>query len=167
MPRGAVEDNRRAVDVILNVACAGSICLAAITHLHVRGSLGGLEWIIGVGAGCFLAYVPLGTMLYDRLLAAAHEEMTSALLTLAMDTSVLVGTAALLIYKDFVQVDGTEDAQHMYEFFCACCTSGGLVVAVLLFGANWSLGRAVDRKRRERTRSKLDTVDAALSSQQV
>jgi hypothetical protein len=39
--------------------------------------------------------VPLGSMLFDRLLGAAHEDMTSALLNLIMDAAVLIGTATL------------------------------------------------------------------------
>eukprot|EP00966_Prymnesium_polylepis_P229852 5318369-Prymnesium_polylepis.1 len=64
--------------------------------------------------------MPLGTVLFDRLLAAANEDITSALLNLTMDASVLIGTASLLCYKDFVAVDQS-DAAHMYSFFCAMC----------------------------------------------
>jgi len=101
-------------------------------------------------------YVPLGTMLFDRLLAAAHEQMTTSLLSLVMDTSVLVGTASLLCYKDFVQEHGSEDAAHMYSFFCASCWDCGVAIFVLLLAANWSLGAAVDK--RQRTSGKLDAA---------
>ena len=95
-------------------------------------------------------------MLWDRLLAAAHLDTTSALLTLCLDASVLVGTATLLCYKDFVQASGSEDARHMHDFFCECCVGGGVGVAMLLGGAKVMLGRAVDRKRRKHTRALVD-----------
>ena len=91
------------MECILRVAASGGAGAALVTVAHERQLLGGLGWMICVGACNFLAYVPLGTMLYDRLLGAAHEHMTSALLNLLMDASVLVGTASLLCYKDFVQ----------------------------------------------------------------
>ena len=84
-------------------------------------------------------------MLFDRLLGAASEELTSALLNLVMDASVLMGTASLLCYKDFVQTQD-DDAQHMYAFFRAATWGLGWLVAALLLVANWSLGRAVDRR---------------------
>ena len=158
---GLVDDNRAALDVILRVAAPAGLGLAALSVLHGRGAIGGLAWMIGVGACTFLAYVPLGTMLFDRLLGAAHEDMTSALLNLLMDASVLVGTASLLCYKDFVQqppagAGAAEAAKHMYDFFAAACWHGGIAIALLLVAANVSLGRAVDRRRRVVT--KLDAA---------
>jgi hypothetical protein len=114
-----------------------------------------------VGAATFLAYIPLGTVLFDRLLAAAHEEMTSALLNLTMDTAVLLGTASLLCYKDFVAT-GESDAAHMYSFFCTICWICGFVIAGLLIGANFVLGRAVDRRKEELARSKRLDVASHL-----
>ena len=155
---GLVDDNRRAIDVILRVAMGGGLLLAALTHLHELGKLGGLEWIIGVGAACFLAYVPLGTMLFERVLAAAQLETTSSLLSLVMDATVLVGTASLLCYKDFVQAADAEDAPHMHAFYCTAARVGGLLVALLLALANVALGRAVDRKRLARSMGRLETA---------
>ena len=190
---GLVDDNRSALDTILLVSAliaAPGIALLTMCHeygLPVIGS--GLAWIIGVGACTFLAYVPLGTMLFDRLLGAAKEEMTSSLLNLIMDASVLLGTATLLCYKDFLQplpasasstapllvANGSdtttssdsanlaaaaldEDAAHMHRFFCGACKEGGLAVSVLLLLATWSLGSAVDRRRR--VVEKLDAAEA-------
>ena len=90
-------------------------------------------------------------MLFDRLLGAAHVDTTSALLNLITDASVLVGTASLLCYKDFVQAPQsgrTESVQEMYSFFCDACWNCGFAIALLLIAANIALGRAVDRRRR-------------------
>ena len=92
--------------------------------------------------------VPLGTMLFERLLGAAHVEMTSALLNLQMDAAVLLGTAGLLVYKDFVQQQQHEDAQHVYLFFCASCWRCGFAIAGLMLVAEVAFGMAVDRSRR-------------------
>ena len=93
----------------------------------------------------------------------------------------LVGTASLLIYKDFVEEqlsvaarsgrqapgaattnDGSADpaqaTQTMYGFYCAACRNCGVALAVLLLVADWSLGRAVDYRHRK-TR-KLDQASA-------
>jgi len=172
---GFIDDNRKALDAILLVSALGSApCIALLTYLHEHGLLvgGGLVWMIGVGACTFLAYVPLGSMLFDRLLGAAHEDMTSALLNLIMDAAVLIGTASLLCYKDFVATNAPlpptpavaaavaatpandaddalfHEATQMHSFFCAACRAGGVIVALLLLLAASSLGRAVDRRRK-------------------
>ena len=99
---GRFEANAQALRWILRVAAGGSLCLGLLTHLHEGGMLGGLGWIIGIGACTFLGYTPLGTMAFDRLLGAAQFDSTSALLNLLMDASVLLGTASILIYKGLV-----------------------------------------------------------------
>lgn len=93
-------------------------------------------------------------MLFERMLGAAQLDTTSALLNLMMDTSVLLGTATLLCYKDFVQdaaADGgeaVEDVRAMYTFYTASCWRCGFAIALLVLAADWCLGDAVDRRRR-------------------
>ena len=48
------------------------------------------------------------------------------------------------------------EAEQMHRFFCSACRLGGLAVTVLLLLATWSLGRAVDRRRRV-----VEKLDAA------
>mmetsp|Transcript_21493 Transcript_21493/g.67134 ORF Transcript_21493/g.67134 Transcript_21493/m.67134 type:complete len:438 (+) Transcript_21493:33-1346(+) len=145
---GLIEDHRRALDVIFVGSAASGAGLALLTRAHEAGHASGFAWILGLGALCFLAYVPLGTMLFDRLLAAAGENMTSVLLNLVMDTSVLIGTASLLVYKDVLQLRGGDDPAYAYRFFCASAWRAGWAIAGLTLAANVSLGFAVDRRRR-------------------
>lgn len=50
----AFEDNRSAMHVILRVAAPGALSLALLTYLNQSGLLGGLPWMIGIGACTFL-----------------------------------------------------------------------------------------------------------------
>ena len=160
---GLVEDNRRALRLILWVAAGGGVGLAGFTALHGQGWIGGLAWMVCLGASAFLAYVPLGCMLYERLLGAAREQMTSALLNLLADACVLVGTAILLCYKDFYisasesEADASVQSLHAraaqdYAFFAKSCWTCGFVIAALLLLANWSLERNLDARLRARDR---------------
>ena len=40
------------------------------TWLLDRGNISGLSWMICVGLGSYLAYVPYGSVLFDRLVAS-------------------------------------------------------------------------------------------------
>ena len=169
---GRFEDNSRALRWILRVAAPCALGIALMTTVHESGALGGLSWMIGVGACTFLGYVPLGTMAFDRLLGAARYESTSALLNLLMDASVLLGTASILIYKDFFVEDpravrahaghsdeeDAREAQQIHAFFCAACWRVGLSVAALALLAEASLVRAIDR--RQRLLRKVDSGEA-------
>ena len=55
---GLVEDDRRAISVILRVAACGGLGLSLLTWAHQAGALGGLQWIIAMGACAFLACAP-------------------------------------------------------------------------------------------------------------
>ena len=87
----------------------------------------------------------------------------SVLLNLAADASVLVGTAALLVYKDFyaagaeVQSDAAavgraaaeladEAAARDYAFFCLSCWYAGFTICATMLLAEWSLERQLERR---------------------
>ena len=97
---------------------------------------------------------------------SADRAASSCSLNLGMDASVLLGTASLLVYKDFFfdeeRVGGASAAQpaaaaaaaasqqqqQLHGFFCTACWWGGLAIAALLLAADWTLGRALDRRQR-------------------
>lgn len=57
--------------------------------------------IVGVGIGLYLAYAPLGSLMYDRLLAASGTPGTTVFLIFLSDATGYLGTTALLLLKNF------------------------------------------------------------------
>ena len=54
-----------------------------------------------VCTGLYLAYAPLGSLMYDRLLAASGTPGTTVFLIFLSDATGYVGTTILLLFKNF------------------------------------------------------------------
>jgi hypothetical protein len=58
---GLVRDNRRAVVVVHLVILGGAAHVGGATLAHALGLVGPATWMIAVGLGLYLGYVPEGT----------------------------------------------------------------------------------------------------------
>src|SRR5262249_5206424 len=66
----ALKDNRRALGFI-HALMAGGVAIAALgTFLFQVHAIGPAAWMIAVGLGLYVAYVPYNCVLFDRLVAA-------------------------------------------------------------------------------------------------
>lgn len=107
-----VKDNRRALGVVHAVMAGGAALIGLLTLAFETGLIGPEVWMIGVGLGCYLAYVPFGSMLFDRLIAAAGWVATAGFMIYVTDAFGYVGSVAVTLFKDF----GAKDLSWL-EFF--------------------------------------------------
>jgi len=156
-----VQSNSRAMHVIIAATVAGGALVAGLTLAWRAGRVCGFPWIVGVGCGTFLSYVPLGTMLFDRVLSAAEEHVTSTFLALVSDTCVLVGTAALLCYSQTQHLPSPSQPAHLRsptpaaaeakghgQLFATLAVTLGTCIALLMSAAAFAFSRAIDERRR-------------------
>ncbi|MDX1962046.1 MAG: DUF5690 family protein [Pirellulales bacterium] len=131
-----VRDNRWALLTALGMMLASALLVGGSGWLYQRGAISGLAWMITAGIGIYIAYVPFGSMLFDRLIAWTRYP----------------GTAVYAIYvADFVGYCGSSGAQIIKDRYFSrvshleyCLTLGYLVAGtgVLGIGAGaWFLSR--------------------------
>ena len=96
-----VRDNVRALLVIHAVIVAGLVLLGASTLAFQAGWLSPIPWMILSGAGLYMAYTPFNAMLFDRLIAVGGRIGTAGFLIYLADASGYLGSAALLIWRNF------------------------------------------------------------------
>jgi len=96
-----VKDNRRAVRIIYAVMLAGLMIMGAATYLHLSGWLHGFAWMLLVGFGSYLAYVPFGAIIFDRLLAATQTGGTAIFAIYLADSVAYLGTVVIQLQHDF------------------------------------------------------------------
>ena len=60
----------------------------------------GLAWMILVGLGSYLAYVPFGSVLFDRLIASTQVAGTAVFAIYVADFSGYLGSVGVLLTKD-------------------------------------------------------------------
>jgi hypothetical protein len=153
-----IPDNLVAVRIITATAAIGGLLIAGASAGWLLGYVGGYAWIVGTGAGTFLVYVPIGSMLYERLLAAGSEQITATPLTLTGDTAVLLATAVMLASRfgggssgDAVVSDESRALENAAtaRYFAWLALGGGLAAAALVGSGGVTFIAAVRRQRRQ------------------
>ena len=95
-----IKDNRKALIVVHALMGAASALIGLITLAFEAGLVSPEVWMITVGLGLYIAYVPFGSMLFDRLIAAAGWVATAGFMIYVTDSVGYLGSVSLTLYKD-------------------------------------------------------------------
>ncbi len=96
-----VRDNRRALYWVHIIMMTGTALIGLSTLAFQFALVGPVAWMILVGLGLYLAYVPYGCILFDRLLAVVGFVGTAAFMIYVTDAFGYLGSVALMLYKNF------------------------------------------------------------------
>lgn len=94
-----IRDNRRALLAVHVVMGAGTLLVGGATLLFDLGLLPAVPWMVLIGTGLYLAYVPYGCMLFDRLIAASGAAGTAVFMIYVTDAFGYAGSIGVLLYK--------------------------------------------------------------------
>jgi hypothetical protein len=138
----AIKSNRTAVLALHGIMLVGQVLLVAVaTLLFDLQVIGPAAWMISVGLGLYVAYVPFNCVLFDRLVAAVGSVATAGFLIYVADAFGYLGSVALLLYKSLAV-----PALSWLEFFRGFSYLSTLVCAVLYLVAGaffWRVTSAV------------------------
>jgi hypothetical protein len=109
-------NHRHGLIAVFVVMAFGLLLMAGATIMLDTGLLRGRElwWMVLVGLGSYLAYVPFGTALFERLIASTHFRGNAVFAIYIADSIGYTGSIALQVYKDLFQSD-----MNRFEFFHA------------------------------------------------
>lgn len=132
-----IRSNRRAFFLIHWVMFSGAALIGLATLAFDAGLLDGLTWMILLGTGLYLAYVPYGCVLFDRLIAYTHVVATSVFMIYVTDAFGYLGSIVVLLTKNFVDVelswlDFFRQFSYLTSAVCCACFLG----SILYFRAN-------------------------------
>jgi hypothetical protein len=99
----AIRNSRTALLVVHVAMMAGAALVGLATLAFRMGWLGPAPWMILVGLGLYMAYVPYNCILFDRLIGAVGVVGTAGFLIYVSDAFGYLGSVALLLYKEFGQ----------------------------------------------------------------
>jgi hypothetical protein len=97
-----IRDNRRGLMAVFAVMAVGVLLLGGATWLHQRQAIDGFWWITLIGFGSYLAYVPFGSVLFDRLMASTRMVGTAVFAIYLADTLGYAGSITALLAKDYL-----------------------------------------------------------------
>lgn len=120
----AIKNNRSAVLTYHGVIFLGGCVIAASTLAFEMRMIDPLMWMIAVGSGIYLGYVPYNAMLFDRLTAAVRMRGNAGFLIYLADASGYAGSVGLLLYKNF----GAAELSWLSFFIDLCYVAAVAIV---------------------------------------
>jgi len=116
-----IKNNRTAFWTNHLIIFFGAVCMGLGTIAFQAGLLGPVTWMILVGLGVFLGYVPYNITLFERLIATFKRKSTAGFMIYVADAFGYIGSITVLMYKNF----GMSEISY-YNFF----VNSGYVLAV-------------------------------------
>jgi hypothetical protein len=137
-----VKNNHRALALNHLAVAAGCALVGACTLAYDAQALGPVPWLVGVGLGVYLAYVPFNAFLFDRLLAAFRYVGTASFLIMVADSFGYLASVGVTLYREFGQ--GGLSWVAFFRWACYGLAGAGVVLA----GASWAYFAAKARRAR-------------------
>ncbi len=126
-----VKDNRRGLMLTYVIMASGAVLVGASTLLFDAELLGPRAWMILVGLGLYLGYVPYGSVLFDRTIAALGIVATAVFLIYVSDAVAYTGSVGVVLYKTLGQADISK--LQFFRYF-SYAMSGACLVALAISG---------------------------------
>lgn len=112
-----IRNNRWGLIGTYAIMIIGLLILGGSTWAMENNRIDGFWWMTLVGLGAYLAYVPYGSVLFDRLMASTHVVGTAVFAIYIMDALGYTGSVAVQIYRDCFYAGTAEPAHGRLEFF--------------------------------------------------
>jgi hypothetical protein len=95
-----IRSNRWGLIAAFGIMSLGTALLALGTVLFDTQRISGLTWMVLTGTGAYLAYVPYGSVLFDRLIASTRAVGTAVFAINVADSIGYVGSIGVMLGKD-------------------------------------------------------------------
>ncbi len=99
-----VRNNWRALNIIYVITIIGGVLMIAATLMFTSGVIGPILWMILLGLGLYMGYIPF-SYLVERLIAALRITSTTVFLLYLADSCGYLGTVAVFLVKNFSRWD--------------------------------------------------------------
>lgn len=122
----AIRNNRRALLAIHLVMLGGALLTTGSTLLFQLDLVSPAAWMISVGLGLYVAYVPFNCVLFDRMIAAIGSVATAGFVIYVSDAFGYAGSVSLLLFRSFARPNVT-----WVTFFTGLSHAAGLSMLAL------------------------------------
>ncbi len=100
-----IRNNRFAFMLYHGILLVSVALVGVSTWLFQAGIMPGGLWMVCVGLGLYLCYVPFNCILFDRMIAAFRIVANSGFLIYLADSFGYLGSVGVLLYKNFGQAN--------------------------------------------------------------
>ena len=96
-----IKDNRMALNANYLIVLSGFVIIGASTLLLQIGLITPVLWMILLGLGTYLGYLPFNCLMFDRLVAAFGSASNAGFFIYLADSFGYLGSVGTLIFKNF------------------------------------------------------------------
>lgn len=100
-----IRNNRIALIINHVLILTGMILVGLSSYLFESGTISAPVWMVLLGLGLYLGYVPFNSILFDRLIATFRYVSTVGFLIYLADAFGYVGSIGVMLYKEFGQAN--------------------------------------------------------------
>lgn len=97
--------NIRGMWATMVVMAFGIVMTGGSTLLFHRQLIGPFSWMLSLGTGLFLAYIPIQVALFERLIALFKMKANAGFFVYGCDALGYLGSVGLLLYREFFMKD--------------------------------------------------------------
>jgi hypothetical protein len=129
-----IKSNRWGLVGAFTIMTVGTAMLAVATVLLDAKLIGGLAWMVLTGTGAYLAYVPYGSVLFDRLIASTRATGTAVFAINLADSIGYGGSISIMLLKDTMMTSLSRlDFMRYLSYFMAALGSVLLLASCAYF----------------------------------
>ncbi|MBP1618471.1 MAG: hypothetical protein H6Q14_2298 [Bacteroidetes bacterium] len=125
-----IRPNFKAFNVILLIVLSGFMLVVASTLCFQYHIIGGEWWMILIGTGLYLGYIPFNAFLYERLISSFRYVSNVGFLIYVSDAFGYLGSLGVVFYKNFFS-----PTLSWLQFFIQAGIYGSLMGFVLTVGS--------------------------------
>ena len=122
-----IRTNRLALWMIYGVMLSGMLTIALGTVLFRMHAINGMTWMILMGLGAYLAYVPYNAVLFERFMASTQATGTAVFGIYLADALGYTGSIALQLLKDVLFA-----TESRLAFFQSCSVAMAIIGSACL-----------------------------------
>jgi hypothetical protein len=115
-----VKSNRLGLLLTYVIMGCGAAMIGIATLLFDLGAIPPIAWMIAVGLGLYLGYVPYGCVLFDRTIAALRIVATAVFLIYVSDAVAYGGSVGIVLYKTLGQASVSKLQFFRYFSYATC-----------------------------------------------
>lgn len=129
-----ITDNRRGLIGAFAIMGFGTALMGVGTLVWDAQWISGATWMVLVGLGSYLTYVPYGAVLFDRLIASTRVAGTAVFTIYVADALGYTGSIGVQLYKDLAQGEATRLAFfRLFTYFMSVLGSALLAASCAYF----------------------------------
>jgi len=128
-----VKDNCKAFLSNHGFILLGCLLLGGSTFLFEQQLLNGKTWMVWLGAGLYIAYIPYNCFLFDRMISAVGSTANAGFLLYLADSAGYLGSVSILLYRTFASPDISWLAFFIQLCYVVSIVGGLLVTSSVIY----------------------------------